>query len=222
MKRFAAVALLLGLAACSESTPPAPAPAPGTSPSPSTTPLMDPKHPEATKAAPAEYRVRFTTSRGDFALLVKREWAPAGVDRFYNLVRMGFYDSGRFFRVAPGFVVQWGLNGDPRVSTAWQEAKIPDDPAGKQTNARGTITFATSGPNSRTTQVFINFADNARLDGMGFAPFGRVIAGMDVVDAINAEYKEQPNQGAITSQGNPYLMREFPRLDFIVKATLAD
>jgi peptidyl-prolyl cis-trans isomerase A (cyclophilin A) len=222
MKRLAAVALGLGLAACSESTPPAPASAPGASKPASTTPLKDPAHPEATKAAPAEYRVRFTTSRGDFALLVKREWAPLGADRFYNLVRMGFYDHNRFFRVVPGFVVQWGLNGEPQVSAAWKEAKIPDDPAGKQTNARGTITFATSGPNSRTTQVFINFADNPRLDGMGFAPFGRVIAGMDVVDALNAEYREQPDQVAITAQGNAYLMDKFIRLDYILKATLAD
>jgi peptidyl-prolyl cis-trans isomerase A (cyclophilin A) len=218
MKNIAAV-LLLGAAACSDAKPPAAPPA--SPPPPASSAVLDPTHPESKKEAPAEFRVRFTTSRGDFAVLVKREWAPQGADRFYNLVRLGFYDSARFFRVVPDFVVQFGLNGDPRTSMAWKDARIPDDP-GKQTNARGTITFATSGPNSRTTQVFINFKDNARLDGMGFSPFGRVIAGMDVVDALNAEYREQPNQGSIEMQGNAYLMHEFPRLDFIVKATLAD
>ena len=221
MKRFAALLLTLAVG-CSDAKPPAP-PAPTPAPAPvSTDPLKDPQHPEATKQAPAEYKVRFTTSRGDFLVLVKREWAPLGADRFYNLVKLGFYDSCRYFRVVPDFVVQFGLNGDPRVSAPWRAAPIPDDPAGKQTNARGTITFATSGPNSRTTQVFLNFKDNPRLDGMGFAPFGRVIAGMDSVDEINPEYREQPNQGRIEAEGNPYLMKEYPRLDFIVKAAIAE
>ncbi len=217
MKRFAAV--LLALAACSEGKPPAPPVAP---PPRSSDPLKDPNHPEAKKQAPPEFKVRFTTSRGDFLVLVKREWAPLGADRFYNLVRLGFYDSCRYFRVVPDFVVQFGINGDPRVSAPWKAGTIPDDPAGKQTNARGTITFATSGPNSRTTQVFINFKDNARLDGMGFAPFGKVIGGMDAVDGINPEYREQPKQDRLEAEGNAYLMRDFPRLDFIVKAAIAD
>lgn len=219
MKRFAAV--LLALAACSDAKPPAPPVAP---PPTSSDPLKDPNHPEAKKQAPAEFKVRFTTSRGDFVVLVKREWAPLGADRFYNLVRLGFYDSCRFFRVVKGFVVQFGINGDPRVSAPWKEGRLQDDPTGKQTNARGTITFATSGPNSRTTQVFINFNDNARLDSMGFTPFGKVIAGMDAVDEINPEYGEQAskNQGRIEAEGNAYLMRDFPRLDFIVKAAVAE
>lgn len=218
--------VLLMLAACdsgSRTSPPAPPAKPATPAAPAAgNPLLDPTHPEMRKEAPAEYTVRFDTSRGAFVVRVTREWAPQGADRFYNLVRHGFFDGARFFRVVPGFVVQWGLHRDPDVNAAWRSAVIPDDPAGKQTNARGTITFATAGPNSRTTQLFINFADNARLDKMGFAPFGKVVGGMEVVDAINPEYREQPNQGRIQAEGNAYLQREFPRLDFIQKATIGE
>ena len=222
MSRFAALALL-ALAAC-DAQPPAPAPGPSTPP-PSPTPLTDPNHPESRKQAPAEFRVRFTTSRGDFAVLVKRDWAPIGADRFYNLVRMGFYDSNRFFRVVPGFVVQFGLNGDPKVSAPWREARIADDPV-KQSNKRGYITYAMAGPNTRTSQVFINFGDNAALDRQGFSPFGRIISGMEVVDKLNAEYGEGaprgrgPDQGRIQMEGNAYLQRDFGRLDFVKKATI--
>lgn len=218
MKRLAA--LLVLLAACDPpAAPPPPVPPPTSSAA--TAPLLDPNHPEMKKTAPAEYKVRFTTDAGEILLAVTRDLAPQGADRFYNLVRNGFYDSNRFFRVVPDFVAQFGLSGDPRISQAWRDARIPDDPV-KTTNARGTISFATSGKNSRTTQVFINFKDNERLDKMDFSPFGRVIAGMNVVDAINREYAERPDQGRIQAEGNAYLTREFPRLSFILKAEVSE
>lgn len=177
------------------------------------------RNPAALKdVAPAEYRASFDTSAGPFVVLVHRSWAPKGADRFYNLVKYGFFDDGRFFRVIPNFMVQFGLNGDPSVNGPWQNANITDDPV-TQSNRRGTITFATAGPNTRTTQVFINFANNAPLDRDGFAPFGEVVSGMEAVDKINAEYREQPNQGRIQSQGNAYL-KSFPKLDYVRKATI--
>jgi len=171
------------------------------------------------ETAPATYNARFDTSVGPFVVQVHREWAPRGADRFYNLVKNGFFDGTRFFRVLPNFMVQFGINGDPSVQSAWRGANITDDPV-KQSNRRGYITFATAGPGTRTTQVFINFKQNAGLDGQGFAPFGEVTAGMEVVDKINAEYKEMPDQGRIQTQGNGYLTRAFPRLDYIKKATI--
>ena len=172
----------------------------------------------ATAKAPAVFRVRFTTTRGTFVVAVTRAWAPLGADRFYNLVQAGFFDGVRFFRVVPSFVVQFGLSGDPRVNEAWQPARIADDPV-QQTNLRGRLTFATSGPGTRTTQLFINLKDNRGLDGMGFAPFGEVApAGMAVVDAIYAGYGELPDQGRITSEGDVYLEAQFPRLDHVKKA----
>jgi len=176
--------------------------------------------------APATYKARFDTSKGVFVIDVRREWAPVGADRFYNLVKNGFYDENRFFRVISGFMVQFGINGNPQVSTPWRNAQIKDDPV-KQSNKRGFITFATSGPNSRTTQVFINFGDNSRLDGMGFASFGQVSSGMNVVDQLYADYGEGapqgrgPNQGRIQGEGNAYLTRDFPNLDFVRKATIS-
>jgi peptidyl-prolyl cis-trans isomerase A (cyclophilin A) len=167
-----------------------------------------------TAKAPAEFKVTFTTSAGNFILQVHRDWAPLGADRFYNLVRRGFFTNASFFRVVPGFVVQFGLNADPAINKVWEEAKFQDDPV-KQSNKRGTIVFATAGANTRTTQLFINFADNARLDGMGFAPFGEVIEGMDVVDKIYAGYGEQPRQDLITSQGDAYISKNFPKIDKI-------
>jgi peptidyl-prolyl cis-trans isomerase A (cyclophilin A) len=178
------------------------------------------KTPAALKdIAPAEYRATFDTSAGPFVILVHRAWAPKGADRFYNLVKYGFFDDCRFFRVLRGFMVQFGINGDPAVAAPWMKADLPDDPA-KESNKRGTITFATAGPNTRTTQVFINFKDNAFLDPQGFTPFGEVVSGMEAVDKINAEYGEQPNQGLVQQQGNAYLARAFPRLDYVKKATL--
>ena len=170
-------------------------------------------------AVPARFQVRFETSAGAFVVDVTRAWAPRGADRLHELVRGGFYDGTRFFRVVPGFVVQFGLSGDPAVSARWRDARIPDEPV-TQSNARGTLTFATAGPNTRTTQLFINYADNRRLDGMGFAPLGVVVEGMDVVDRIYAGYGEAPDQGLIESQGNAYLAAQFPRLDSIARATL--
>lgn len=175
--------------------------------------------------APATYGVDFDTSKGPFVVEVRREWAPNGADRFYNLVKNGFYDNARFFRVIEGFMVQFGINGDPKVSSVWREARIKDDPV-KQSNGRGYITFATAGPNTRTTQVFINFADNSALDNQGFAPFGKVASGMNVVDALYADYGEGapsgrgPAQERIQREGNAYLTGSFANLDYIKKATI--
>jgi peptidyl-prolyl cis-trans isomerase A (cyclophilin A) len=177
--------------------------------------------------APAVYKAKFDTSKGPFVVEVHRDWAPRGADRFYNLVKNGFYDNARFFRVIEGFMVQFGINGDPNVAGAWRDADIKDDPV-KQSNERGTITFATAGPNTRTTQVFINFGDNAGLDGQGFSPFGKIVSGMEVVDSLYGGYGEGapngngPDQGRIQSQGNAYLEQDFPKLDFIKSATIAE
>jgi len=169
--------------------------------------------------APDEFKVKFITTAGDFVLQVHKDWAPVGVERFYQILREGVYDDARFFRVVPGYVVQWGIPGDPAVAAEWSEARIKDDPV-IQSNTPGTISFATSGPDSRTTQVFINYGDNANLDGMGFAPFGKVVEGFDNVKAINAQYAQRPNQGLIQSRGNAYLKEAFPELDYIVKVEL--
>jgi len=176
--------------------------------------------------APAVYKVNVETSKGPFVIEVHRDWAPVGADRFYNLVKNGFYDNDRFFRVISGFMVQFGVNGDPKVSAVWREANIKDDPV-RQSNSRGMITFATAGPNTRTTQVFINFGDNGALDRMGFAPFGRVVSGMNVVDALYSGYGEGaprgsgPDQQRVQSQGNAYLTHDFAKLDYITKASIA-
>jgi cyclophilin family peptidyl-prolyl cis-trans isomerase len=175
--------------------------------------------------APETYRVRFLTTKGIVVVEVKRVWAPLGADRFYNLVKNGFYTDASFFRVLPGFVVQFGISARPAVSKAWDDAKIKDDPV-TQSNLRGTLTFATSGPNTRTTQVFINLADNPRLDSMGFSPFGKVVEGMQVVDQFYSGYGEGapqgngPDQGRITNQGKTYLDRNFPKLDSIKSAVI--
>jgi peptidyl-prolyl cis-trans isomerase A (cyclophilin A) len=175
--------------------------------------------------APAVYKVRFDTSKGVFVVEVHRDWAPNGADRFYNLVKNGFYDNVRFFRVISGFMVQFGINGDPKLSARWREARIKDDPV-KQSNRRGYITYAMAGPDTRTSQVFINFADNSSLDRQGFSPFGRIVSGMNVVDALNAEYGEGaprgrgPDQGRIQMEGNAYLNKEFGRMDYVRKATI--
>jgi peptidyl-prolyl cis-trans isomerase A (cyclophilin A) len=178
-----------------------------------------------TEKAPAVYKVRFDTSKGAFVVEVRRDWAPNGADRFYNLVKNGFYDDTRFFRVVSGFMVQFGINGDPSIAAPWRTATIKDDPV-KQSNKRGYITFATSGPDSRTSQVFINFADNSGLDRQGFSPFGQVISGMTVVDALFSGYGEGapsgrgPDQGRVQREGNSYLKKDFPNLDYVKKATI--
>lgn len=186
---------------------------------PATATSLDPASPLTQATAPASYRARFETSAGAFTVEVTRAWAPLGADRLYNLVRNGFFEGGRFFRVVPGFIVQFGLPGDPAVAALWRPATIPDDPV-NQHNTRGTLTFATGGPATRTTQLFINYADNIQLDAMGFAPMGRVVEGMDVVDRIYAGYGEQPDQGMIQMRGNAYLTAQFPRLDSIAHATI--
>lgn len=167
--------------------------------------------------APAVFRVKFDTSKGPFVVEAHRTWAPYGADRFYELVQKKFYDDARFFRVVKGFVVQFGISGYPEVAAHWRNKTIQDDPV-KETNARGTVTFATAGPNTRTTQLFINLADNTRLDSMGFSPFGRVVEGMDVIDRINGEYGETPDQSRIESEGNQYLNANFPNMDYIKTA----
>jgi len=178
------------------------------------------RNPAAMKeTAPATFKARFDTSAGAFVIEVTREWAPLGADRFYNLVKHGFFDETRFFRVVPNFMVQFGINGTPSVATIWRNQQIDDDRV-RQSNTRGFVSFAMAGPDTRTTQIFINYRDNSGLDKQGFAPFGRVVEGMDVVDKINAEYREQPNQGLIQTQGNAYLNKEFPKLDFVRKATI--
>ena len=184
--------------------------------------LKDPKAEAMKQEAPAEFTVLFTTSAGNFKIHVTRDWAPRGADRFYNLVKNGYFNEQRFFRVVPGFVVQWGLSPDPELTKVWHTANILDDKV-QQSNKRGRITFAKQNkPNTRTTQLFINYGDNLNLDGMGFAPFGEVVEGMEVVDKINPEYGQQPNQGQISGLGNDYLEENFPNLDFIMTATIVD
>ncbi|MGC2388689.1 MAG: peptidylprolyl isomerase [Candidatus Acidiferrum sp.] len=173
-----------------------------------------------TARAPATYKVKFVTTKGDFVIEVTRAWAPLGADRFYNLARHHFYDNTSFFRVLKGFVVQWGISAYPPVTAAWEHAPIKDDPV-VQSNLRGYITYAMGGPDTRTTQVFINLVDNKRLDGMGFSAFGQVTEGMDVVEALYAGYGEGapdgrgPAQDMIEKSGKPYLDKDFPQLDSV-------
>lgn len=180
---------------------------------------------ESSARAPDVFRTRFETSRGAFVVETHRAWAPRGADRFYQLVKSGFFDNDRFFRTVSGFMVQFGVHGDSAVNAAWEKLPIPDDSVA-QSNRRGFITFAMAGPNTRTTQVFINFVDNVRLDGMGFAPFGQVVEGMAVVDSLYSGYGDGPpggfgpEQSRIKSEGNAYLEREFPKLDFIRTARI--
>jgi peptidyl-prolyl cis-trans isomerase A (cyclophilin A) len=188
-------------------TPPPPPP-PGAPASPAIT------APAGNEPQQGIYSVKVEASTGDFTIEVNREWAPVGADRFYQLVKSNYYDECRFFRVVPDFMVQFGMNGDPALQQEW-DRNIKDDPV-TQSNKR----FATSGPDSRTTQLFINFGDNASLDSQGFAPFGKVIEGMEHVDVINAEYGESPNQGSIKSEGNAYLNQRFPKLDYIKKMSI--
>lgn len=183
--------------------------------------LMDPAGAEMTQEAPSSFRARFETTKGTFVVEVERRLAPRGADRFYNLVRHGYYNGTKLFRVIPGFVVQWGMSGDPALSTVWHQARIPDDPV-IASNEPGTITFAMAGPNTRTTQLFINYKNNAGLDGQGFSPFGRVVEGMEVVESFNAEYGRTPadNQQRIGQEGNAFLEKNFPNLDAILSATI--
>ena len=185
--------------------------------------LLEPA--KLTAKAPDVFRARFDTSAGPFVVEVRREWSPNGADRFYNLVSNGFYDGARFFRVVSGFMAQFGLSGDPAVSAAWKDASIADDPV-VQSNERGMVSFAMRGPDTRTTQLFVNFVDNKRLDGMGFSPFGKVVEGMETVDALHSGYGEGaprgrgPSQDRIQKEGNAYLEAGFPELDWIRTAVI--
>jgi len=178
------------------------------------------------RKAPRDFQVRFETSQGAFFIEVHRDWAPLGADRFANLVRNGFYDDQRFTRVVAGYIAQFGIHGNPEVAGAWKNQTIPDDPV-RQSNRRGFIAFAMTGPDTRSTQVYINLVDNTRLDAQGFAPFGRVVEGMEVVDRLYSGYGENSGggmrggkQGPIEVGGNSYLQREYPKLDYIIRARL--
>jgi peptidyl-prolyl cis-trans isomerase A (cyclophilin A) len=182
--------------------------------------LRDPA--QLTETAPDVYRARFETSKGPFVVEVHREWAPLAADRFYNLVKRGFYDGTRFFRVRPGFVAQWGIHGDPFIQRAWRDASLKDEPV-KQSNRRGFVSFTSEGsPQSRYTQVFVNLRDNADLDKDNFPAFGQVVSGMENVDRLYGGYAgaKEPDGRRIIREGNDYLQKEYPRLDSIEKATI--
>lgn len=206
-----------------QAAPAAAAPAQNKEMTPAMDTLKDPS--KAVEKAPATFKVKFATTKGDFTLEVTRAWSPLGADRFYNLVKAGFFTDVAFFRVIEGFMVQFGIHGDPAVAAAWRGARIQDDPV-KQSNAKGYITYAMAGPNTRTTQFFINYGDNARLDDMGFSPFGKVTEGLDIVESIYSGYGEGapsgmgPDQGRVQMQGNAYLKKDFPRMDYIKSAQL--
>jgi peptidyl-prolyl cis-trans isomerase A (cyclophilin A) len=207
--------------ACKKSPESVPAPAAA----PAEKPSLD-KPRTLSERAKDVYRAKFATSKGDFVIEVHRDWAPLGADRFYNLVKNGYYNETRFFRVVNGFMAQIGIHGKPELNMAWRDQRIADDPVLKS-NLRGFVSFATAGPGTRTTQFFINYSDgNSRLDGMGFAPFGQVTSGMEVVEHLYAEYGEGaprgrgPDQGRLQDEGNAYLMRDFPQLDYVKEATI--
>jgi homoserine O-acetyltransferase len=189
--------------------------------------LREPNAPEMNHRAPEMFKVRLETSKGDIVIEVHRAWAPRGADRFYNLVAGGYYDEARFFRVIQGRWAQFGINGDPQIANLWRTRSIPDDPAG-ESNVRGTVAFAFAVPNGRTTQAFINLRDNSEThDREPFVPFGKIIAGMDVADALNVEYAELPGGGIrggkqdpIFEGGNRYLEEHFPHLDYIKRAVI--
>ena len=192
----------------------------------SVAPLMNPDDPAWNRAAPDSFDVRVSTTKGDFLARLRRGWAPIGVDRFYHLVKSGFYDNSRFYRVRAGFIVQFGIPGDPSVTALWVDRAITDDPV-RGSNTRGTMAYAMTGPDTRTTQIYINYGDNSRLDEQGFAPLGEVIHGMDIVDQLYAQYDENAGggmrggqQGPLLEGGNVYLDREFPNLDRLMSAQI--
>jgi peptidyl-prolyl cis-trans isomerase A (cyclophilin A) len=211
---LALLALQLIPVACKEKTPAPPGAA-------TATPLPTPSD----SASPDSFRVKFVTTKGDFTVEVTRAWAPKGADRFYRLAKEGYFRDIRFFRVLPGFMAQFGLSGNPALNAKMDSLRIPDDPV-TQSNKRGMVTFATAGPDTRSNQFFINYGDNASLDAQGFSPFGRVIDGMKVVDALYGGYGEGapngagPSQDSIMTKGNEYLQRAFPKLDYIKSATI--
>ncbi len=211
---FAAVALLCAM--------------PGCEPEPTRDVLLDASDPAWSEPAPDTFLATFVTTRGDFVIEVIRAWAPIGADRFYNLVRHGYYDDARFHRVVPGFITQWGVSGDPAVSAVWYDRGMPDDTV-IASNVRGAIAFAFTEPGTRSTQVYINMVDNTRLDAQGFPPIGRVIEGMgEVVDSIYSGYGEESgggvrrgDQSRIVAEGNAYLDAAFPDLDRLIRATVS-
>jgi peptidyl-prolyl cis-trans isomerase A (cyclophilin A) len=180
--------------------------------------LKDPS--TLTEDAPAKYSVKFETTKGDFVVEVDRSWAPRGAIRFYNLVKNGFYNDVRFYRVNPA-IAQFGINGDPEISRVWRGARFVDD-VPKQTNERGYLSFAAGGPNTRTTQIFINRTDNKALDQQGLAPFGKITSGTDVIIKLYADYGEKAEQNKIQTEGNAYLTKSFPKLDYIKTATIVE
>ncbi len=178
-----------------------------------------PLPPVSTGPAPDSFRVAFETSRGTFTVMAVRAWAPIGVDRFHQLVESRFFDDQRFFRVVPGFVAQFGINGNPKVNEPWDKKPLEDDSV-RQSNARGTLAYAKDAPRARTHHIFISLGDNKRLDKLGFVAFAKVVDGMDVVDSIYSVYREKPDQSLISSLGNSYLNRMFPKLDYIKTARI--
>ena len=218
MKQFLTIMFVCGASfaqtkstTAAKSTTPAKAAAPVRS-------LLDPSTLKAT--APPVYKVKFTTAQGDVLIQVTRAWAPLGADRFYNLVRGKFFDGCAFFRVIPGFMAQFGISPDPKISAVWSKENLKDDPV-KQKNVRGFLSFATAGPNTRTTQLFINYADNsANLDPQGFAPFGEVIEGMEVVDKFYSGYGGSPDQTALQQLGKPWILKNMPKVDSIKTAVI--
>ena len=218
------ISLWMGLSACSPTEKKAAAPETAKEPAQVEETAMVAQEDSAADMArlltPEIFNVEIETTKGRIVVEMHRDWAPNGVDRFYNLVEAGFFKDIALFRMVKGFVVQFGIHGTPLVSSVWREASIQDDPV-KTTNARGTLTFATAGPNTRTTQLFINLGDNAMLDKQGFSPIGKITSGMDVVDALNYEHGERPNQGKIQKEGNAYLKEKFPGLDYIVSMKIA-
>jgi len=187
----------------------------------STPELLDPN--KAKDKAPEKYKVKLITTAGDIVIEVNREWAPNGADRFYNMVKIGYFDDIALFRAVPRFMIQFGIHGNPAISKQWAEAKIQDDPAVKGvSNTPGMLTFATAGPNTRTTQLFINLGNNARLDSQGFTPFGKIVEGMDAFKKINTEYGENSPgvQGNFQAKGNAFISKRYPNLDYIKSAEL--
>jgi len=220
MRTLALLVLLIPLG-CGKSEPPPPYVRPADRP------LLRPNAPELQTPAPTRFKARFTTSKGAFTITVDRTWAPLGADRFYHLVKGRFFEEARFFRVLSGFMCQFGIPADPAESALWKDETMKDDPV-RESNTRGKVSYATAGANTRTTQLFINYGNNRRLDRSGFAPFGEVTEGMDVVDKFYDGYGEGapsgsgPSQKLMERQGNPYLQAEFPKLDFILKAEIVD
>ena len=231
--RFPAIAVLCSVlvgAGCQKtnevsSNQQTPAPAPTAAPTSAASGLMQP----GTEKAPAVFKAKISTTKGDFVIEVHRDWAPNGADRFYNMVKAGFLDDVAFFRVVAGFMAQFGIHGNPAVMARWRDARIPDDSSTGHSNSPGMVTFATAGPNTRTTQLFINYGNNANLDGMGFTPFGQVLDnGMEVVENLYKGYGDGPpsgsgpNQGRLQMEGNTFLKSDFPKLDYIKTARLVE